>query len=171
MPAPRCGSSGRCVAISMPKPYEKPWPSFCGAMAALACSPLTSTHALWAAPVAAIFLPPSCAFCVSLGVEPNVCPPHRPDLNASVERFHRTLGEECLVIHLPRTQEQVWAVTETFLSHSNHERPNQARSCGNRPPDVACPDFPALPAVPEMMDPDRLPGAGEEAGLCPLREG
>jgi hypothetical protein len=94
-------------------------------------------------------------FLLCLGVEPNVIPPHRPDLNAYVERFHRTLGQECLVVHLPRTWEQVWAVTETFLAHYNHERPNQARSCGNRPPDVACPAFPALPAVPEMVDPDR----------------
>ena len=42
-----------------------------------------------------------------VGVEPNVCPPHRPDKNASVERFHRTLGEECLRVQLPRTLEQV----------------------------------------------------------------
>ena len=28
-----------------------------------------------------------------VGVEPHVCPPHRPDKNADVERFHRTLGD------------------------------------------------------------------------------
>jgi hypothetical protein len=61
---------------------------------------------------------------------------------------------ECLLVHLPRTHQQVNEVTEAFLSHDNDERPNQARSCGNRPPHVACPDFPFLPAVPEMVDPD-----------------
>jgi len=30
-----------------------------------------------------------------------------------------------------------------------------ARSCGNQPPCVACPQFPRLSAVPEMVDPDR----------------
>jgi transposase InsO family protein len=29
-----------------------------------------------------------------VGVVPNIIPPHRPDLNAYVERFHRTLGQE-----------------------------------------------------------------------------
>ena len=90
-----------------------------------------------------------------LGVEPNIIPPHRPDLNAYVERFHRTLGEECLRVHLPRTLEQVQEATEHFLSHYNAERPNQARSCGNQPPRVAYPTFPQLPAVPQTIDPDR----------------
>jgi Integrase core domain len=90
-----------------------------------------------------------------VGVEPNVCPPHRPDKNAYVERFHRTLGEECLRVQLPRTLEQVQETTESFLHHYNEERPNQARSCGNQPPRVACPTFPPLPAVPETIDPDR----------------
>jgi Integrase core domain len=94
-------------------------------------------------------------FLLCLGVEPNVIPPHRPDLNAYVERFHRTLSQECLRVQLPRTGEQVWETTETFLLHYNSERPNQARSCGNQPPRVACPVFPTLPALPQMVDPDR----------------
>jgi transposase InsO family protein len=77
-----------------------------------------------------------------VGVEPNVCPPHRPDKNAYVERFHRTLGEECLRVQLPQTLEQVQEATESFLHHYNAERPNQARSCGNQPPQVAYPTFP-----------------------------
>src|SRR5512135_2503992 len=94
-------------------------------------------------------------FLLCVGIEPNVIPPHRPDLNAYVERFHRTLGEECLRVHVPQTLEQVQEATERFLSHYNTERPNQARSCGNQPPRVACPTFPMLPAVPETIDPDR----------------
>ena len=94
-------------------------------------------------------------FLLCLGVEPNVIPPRRPDLNPYVERFHRTLSQECLQIHLPRTGQQVQEATEAFLIHYNEERPNQARSCGNHPPRVACSHFPTLPAVPERVHPDR----------------
>jgi transposase InsO family protein len=39
-----------------------------------------------------------------LGIEPNICPPHRPDKNAFVERYHRSYGEECLQRYLPATR-------------------------------------------------------------------
>jgi hypothetical protein len=94
-------------------------------------------------------------FLLCLGVQPHVIPPHRPDLNAYVERFHRSLGQECLQVHRPATLSEVREVTEAFLVHYNHERPNQARSCGNQPPRVACSAFPILPAVPQTVDPDR----------------
>jgi Integrase core domain len=81
-------------------------------------------------------------------------PPHRPDLNAYVERFHRSLGHECLDVHRPATLAEVREVTETYRPHYHDQRPNQARSCGNHPPRVACPTFPTLPAVPQMVDPD-----------------
>jgi hypothetical protein len=90
-----------------------------------------------------------------VGVVPNVIPPHRPDLNAYVERFHRSLAQECLQVHRPGTLSQVAELTETYLAHYNSERPNQARSCGNQPPRVACPAFPMWPAVPQTVDPDR----------------
>ncbi len=90
-----------------------------------------------------------------LGVIPNVIPPHRPDKNAYVERFHRSLGQECLQAHRPGTLSEVCEVTEAFLTHYNSERPNQARSCGNQPPRVACSAFPTLPPVPQIVDPDR----------------
>jgi Integrase core domain len=105
--------------------------------------------------VDAIFPQRGSRFLLCVGIEPNVCPPQRPDENAYVERFHRTLGEECLRVQLPQTLEQVQEVTESFLHHYNEERPNQARSCGNRPPRVACPSFPPLARVPEIIDPDR----------------
>ncbi len=90
-----------------------------------------------------------------IGVIPNVIPPHRPDKNAYVERFHRSLAQECLQIHQPGTLSEVAELTEVYLSHYNRERPNQARSCGNQPPRLACPTFPTLPAVPQTVDPDR----------------
>jgi hypothetical protein len=89
-----------------------------------------------------------------VGVIPKVIPPHRPDKNAYVERFHRSLGQECLQVHRPSTLQETHEVTEAFLQHYNQERPNQARSCGNQPPRVAFPAFPTLPTVPQSVDPD-----------------
>jgi hypothetical protein len=107
-----------------------------------------------------------------VGVTPNVIPPHRPDLNAYVERFHRSLGQECLQVHLPRTHQQVQEVTEAFLTHYNSERPNQARSCGNQPPRVGCSQFPTLPAVPQTVDPDRwLVQVNKQAFARTIRSG
>ena len=42
-----------------------------------------------------------------LGIIPHICPPHRPDKNAFVERYHRTYGQECLQIHQPSTLQEV----------------------------------------------------------------
>jgi len=89
-----------------------------------------------------------------LGITPQVCPPHRPDKNAYVERYHRTYGQECLQIYQPSTLKEVNEVTEAFLSHYNNERPHQGQACGNVPPRVAFPTLPTLPALPEQVDPD-----------------
>ncbi len=89
-----------------------------------------------------------------LGITPHICPPHRPDKNAYVERFHRTYGHECLQVHQPSTLQEVREVTEAFLQHYNYERPHQGRSCGNVPPRTAFPTLPTLPALPERVDPD-----------------
>lgn len=93
-------------------------------------------------------------FLLCIGVEPNICPPHHPQDNCHVERYHRAYGEECLRVFRPGTEEEVREVTDAFLTHYNWERPNQARSCGNRPPRVAFPTLPTLPALPEHVDPD-----------------
>jgi transposase InsO family protein len=90
-----------------------------------------------------------------LGIEPNICPAHRPDKNAFVERYHRSYGEECLQRHRPATLQQVCEVTAAFLQHYNWERPHQGRACHNIPPRVAFPSLPTLPALPQRVDPDR----------------
>jgi transposase InsO family protein len=46
-------------------------------------------------------------FLVCLGIEPVICPAHRPDLNAFVERYHRSLKQECLLVLRPQTLEQL----------------------------------------------------------------
>jgi len=55
-------------------------------------------------------------FLLCLGIQPNVCPSHRPDKNCYVERLHRTYKYECLLVHRSATVEQV-------------TRPSPTRSC------------------------------------------
>src|SRR5712692_5225196 len=155
MQAPRSGYTARCAAISMPRRSSRWWPSFSASMACLACSRVLNDPRLVGSPSGRDFPSALVRFLWCVGVVPNVIPPHRPDLNAYVERFHRSLAQECLQVHRPGTLSQVSELTEAFLSHYNSERPNQARSCGNQPPRVACQQFPTLPRVPEMVDPDR----------------
>jgi hypothetical protein len=94
-------------------------------------------------------------FCHCLGVAVHICDPHHPEQNGFVERYHRSYQEECLALQRPRTLEEVRAVTAQFVQHYNYERPHQGRSCGNRPPRTAFPTLPALPPVPDIVNPDR----------------
>jgi Integrase core domain len=106
------------------------------------------------APGAGDFPSPLVRFLTCLGVVVRVNPPHRPDLNAFVERYHGTYERECLRVHHPATLTEAREVTAAFRRHYNEERPNQARSCGNRPPRVAFPELPLRPPVPAEVDPD-----------------
>ena len=98
-------------------------------------------------------------FWLCLGVEVTVCPPRRPDLNAFVERYHRTYNEECLQVYRPSTLEQVRKVTAAFKQHYNEERPHQGLACGNVPPRVAFALLPQRRRVPVSIDPDQWIGA------------
>jgi hypothetical protein len=91
----------------------------------------------------------------SLGLHITICPAKRPDLNAFVERYHRTFEHECIRIVGPSDLESAKQATATFRQHYNEERPNQALSCGNRPPAIAFADLPPRPVLPTMLDPDR----------------
>jgi transposase InsO family protein len=42
-------------------------------------------------------------FCQSLGVAVLICDPHHPQQNGFVERYHRTLNQECLLPSRPKT--------------------------------------------------------------------
>jgi hypothetical protein len=106
------------------------------------------------APGTGDFPSPLVRFLTCLGVVVRVNPPHRPDLNAFVERYHGTYERECLRVHHPATLAEAREVTAAFRRHYNEERPDQARSCGNRPPRVAFPDLPPRPPVPPEVDPD-----------------
>jgi transposase InsO family protein len=94
-------------------------------------------------------------FLLCIGIQPIVCPPQRPDKNAYVERFHRSLTMEVLQRERPANVEETRQCIERYRDHYNHERPNQARSCQNQPPSTAFPDLPVLPRLPEQVEPDR----------------
>src|SRR5947207_14748919 len=53
----------------------------------------------------------------------------------------------------PHTLSEVREAYEVFVQHYHHERPNQALTCGNRLPRVAFPSLPAVPPVPDRIDP------------------
>jgi hypothetical protein len=111
--------------------------------------------ALSAARPAATFPRPWCASRSRLSVGVRLCDRQSPQQNGFVERSHRTYQEECLAVERPETLQEVREVTAQFGQHDNWQRPHQGLSCGNRPPRVAFPTLPQLPAVPDVVDPDR----------------
>lgn len=101
------------------------------------------------------FPSPLMRFLLCLGIEPEVCPPRRPDLNAFVERLHKSYEEEAIQVYLPTTLLEVQDMNLDFRRHYNYQRPNQALTCRNQPPRRAFPDLPPLPPLPKMVDPTR----------------
>jgi len=101
------------------------------------------------------FSAPFVRFLACLGIKADICPPQRPDRNGFVERYNRTYKSETIFIYQPETFEQVIDMNLDEKQFYNFQRPNQARSCGNQPPRSAFPHLPALPSVPNLVDPDR----------------
>lgn len=100
------------------------------------------------------FPTPFVRFWLTLGVKVNICPPQRPDRNAYVERYHRNYNAECLQRQRPTDPETAEQVTQHYVEHYNHERPNQALSCKNQPPARAFPTLPILSRLPEWVEPN-----------------
>ena len=93
-------------------------------------------------------------FLLCVGIDPVVCPPQRPDKNPFVERYHRNLKYECLLLEHPTDLQSTKEVNQHYAQHYNFERPSQALTCQNQPPRVAFPDPPQLPKLPDVVDPD-----------------
>jgi hypothetical protein len=93
-------------------------------------------------------------FGACLGIEIDICDPHHPQQNGFLERYNRTYQEECLSVDRPADLSQAKAATETFVQHSNVERPHQGHTSGTRPPRTAFPTLACLPALPSTVDPD-----------------
>jgi len=90
----------------------------------------------------------------AIGVEPIICPPHRPDKKPMVERCIRTLKYEWLARYSPTTFADAHALLGPFIPYHNLLRPHQGAACQNRIPDEAFPNLPALPHLPARVRPD-----------------
>jgi transposase InsO family protein len=62
--------------------------------------------------------------CRSLGIEHWLAQPHHPQSNGKVERFFRTLDEECFLLRDPGCSELRIRDLEEFLWYYNHQRPH-----------------------------------------------
>jgi transposase InsO family protein len=62
--------------------------------------------------------------CRSLGIEHWRARPRHPQSNGKVERFFRTLDDECFAVHRPRSSTTRIRVLEDFLQYYNHQRPH-----------------------------------------------
>lgn len=62
--------------------------------------------------------------CRSLGIEHWLTRPHHPQTNGKVERFFRTLDEECLLVHEPGCSALRIRDVERFVWYYNHQRPH-----------------------------------------------
>jgi transposase InsO family protein len=109
---------------------------------------------LWGAWTRDSYPSPFIRFLRVLGVEPDVCPPHRPDLKPFVERCIGTLKHEWFARQRPTTFAAAVEQLEQFAHYYNDQRPHQGRACQNQPPSVAFPTLPRLPALPEEVVPD-----------------
>jgi transposase InsO family protein len=62
--------------------------------------------------------------CRSLGIEHWLTSPHRPQTNGKVERFFRTLDEECLLLKDPGCSARRTQDVHEFVKYYNQERPH-----------------------------------------------
>lgn len=97
---------------------------------------------------------PLICFLRTLGVEAVVCPPQRPDKKPMVERCIRTLKHEWLRRFAPSTFADALDLLPPFVSYHNKERPHQGDACQNRIPDEVFSTLPALPSLPQRVQPD-----------------
>ena len=109
---------------------------------------------LWGAWTRDSYPSPFVRFLRAVGVEPVICPPRRPDKKPFVERCIGTLKHEWLARFSPATLAEAYEVLEQFPDYYNRQRPHQGRACQNRPPDEAFPVLPALPPLPDSLNPD-----------------
>ena len=62
--------------------------------------------------------------CKSLGIEHRLLRPHQPESNGKVERFIKTVDDECYAVRRPRSSKTRMRVLEEFLWFYNHQRPH-----------------------------------------------
>jgi transposase InsO family protein len=62
----------------------------------------------------------------SAGIEHRLIRPHRPESNGKVERFIKTIDDECFRITQPRSSRARVGALKLFLEYYNHARPHQS---------------------------------------------
>jgi transposase InsO family protein len=62
--------------------------------------------------------------CRSLGIQHWLARPHHPQSNGKIERFFRTLDEECFLVHDPGCSQLRIRDLEEFVWYYNHKRPH-----------------------------------------------
>ncbi len=100
------------------------------------------------------FPAPLVRFLQAVGVEPIICPPRRPDKKPYVERCIRTLKHEWLDRFSLNTLADCYEALEAFPHYHNTQRLHLGRACQGRTPDEAFPKLPALPRLPEVVNPN-----------------
>lgn len=100
------------------------------------------------------FPSPILRFLQCLGIDPQVCPPQRPDKNPFVERYHKSFKYECQLLNPPHDLASTLEINRPYVHFYNFERPNQAITCGNQPPRMKFPHPPLLSPVPRTINPD-----------------
>lgn len=93
-------------------------------------------------------------FLMCLDIEPKTCDPGSPWQKPFVERIIGTIKYEHLYPNHPENLQHGLDLLDAYPLFYNTDRPNQALTCGNRPPYTAFPTLPILPRVPEWVDPD-----------------
>jgi hypothetical protein len=93
-------------------------------------------------------------YLLCVGCTVDILPAHRPDLKPFVERFQRTLQEECLHKHHPATAAEATRCLQPYCQWYNQERPHQGRDLHDHPPQQRLARSSGLPHLPEKVDPD-----------------
>lgn len=62
--------------------------------------------------------------CRSLGIRHRRLRPHAPESNGKVERFIKTIDDECLAVYQPQTCAARTGVVDRFVWYYNHQRPH-----------------------------------------------
>jgi transposase InsO family protein len=97
---------------------------------------------------------PLMRFLHCVGVEPELTAPGKPQHKPFAERSIRTLKHECLWIDPPEDWLDASGILDRYRDFYNQDRANQSSACGNRPPFEAFAKLPALPHLPDTVDPD-----------------
>jgi len=62
--------------------------------------------------------------CRSLGIAHRLLRPHAPESNGKVERFIKTIDDECYAVHQPQTCAARVDVLDRFIEYYNYQRPH-----------------------------------------------